>query len=116
MLDLPDEIVQDFHIIGEHNGKVLAHCVVERSRQALKIKGWIDSHPETGIKYWTSYRALWQDADSRPVAKRALLYPIADEGGARYGTVLEAEQLGITIKAADITVPHQFAGRDSERS
>jgi hypothetical protein len=107
-----DEIIMDYYVVATSADKVMAHCRVEVSQESKKIRDYIDAHPELGVKYWMSYKDLWQN--DRTIAKRALRYLVQKtEGNLTYMTlvsVLEAEQLGITIIPANILVPHQWAG------
>lgn len=115
------EVVKNYYVVATEAGKVLAHCRVERSAQLLRIRNYIDAHPELGIRYWATYRALWLDNTTlgKAVAARTLRYPVqkTDSQGTTYTasvTVKEARDAGITINPLLVQLPHQWAGCNSE--
>ncbi|MCE5333375.1 MAG: hypothetical protein LLG06_02175 [Desulfobacteraceae bacterium] len=113
---LSDEIVRDYVLLAEIDGKVAAYCNVEEE-QAIRIIQHIEGNPSLGYKSWSCYDSLLLDTDNAAIAEQIFLYQIEREieimgktaTAQVFVSVAEAQEDGVTIVQDSITVPNQWA-------
>ena len=44
--DFDDEVIHDFYLLGEHNGKKIYHCLIDDLTQLPIVKDKVDKKPK----------------------------------------------------------------------
>jgi len=120
--DFDDEIIRNFVLLGEYNGKKIYHCLIDDQFQLPIIEDKVknkdkpkkDKLKTSSKRIKEIYKDFLDDPDTSEYAEQIMKYPVQKETDDGMITTMvsiaEAKALGETIDDSKIKIPHQFLG------